>query len=314
MADVKGEENEAKASASGPFTEGEAVLAYHGPRIYEAKVLKAELRSTEWTYLIHYLGWSKKWDEWMGEDRLLKKTDENLTKQQSLFKEEKDQKAAKKRKERVAAATAAEAAHDEESKGEVTVEEGRKAQGGGKPKKRRGEKEGEVKGSEEKPHIIKIPLSTQIRRQLVDDYSCIVKEGKLLKLPRKPNVADMLDSWLASRGSVDSSANDATAEVASGLRAYFDRALPVMLLYKQERKQYEETIPEGSKTSPSEVYGPEHVLRLFTKMPELLGFVTMEEEAMQHLLQKLNDFLKYIQKNSSSFFSPSFYDITVPQP
>lgn len=313
MAAAKDEDSEQKANGSGPFSEGEAVLAYHGPRIYEAKVLKAELRGTDWAYLIHYLGWSKKWDEWMGGDRLLKKTEENIARQQSLFKEEKDKKAAKKRKERAAAAAAAGAAHDKDTKGAVKADEGPKSPGG-KPKKRKAEKDGEGKSGEEKPQLIKIPLSTQIRRQLVDDYSCIVKEGKLLKLPRAPNVAQILDAWLASRGSVDSSANDATAEVASGLKAYFDRALPVMLLYKQERAQFEETIPEGSKTSPSEVYGPEHVLRLFTKMPELLAYVTMEDEAMSHLLQKLNDFLKFIQKNSASYFSPSFYEAPSSQP
>ncbi|KHG13105.1 Mortality factor 4-like protein 1 [Gossypium arboreum] len=51
-------------SNSNLFSEGERVLAYHGPRIYEAKayypVQKAELRKKEWKYFVHYLGWNKK--------------------------------------------------------------------------------------------------------------------------------------------------------------------------------------------------------------------------------------------------------------
>jgi mortality factor 4-like protein 1 len=46
-----------------------------------------------------------------------------------------------------------------------------------------------------------------------------------------------------------------------GIRIYFDKALPVMLLYKKERKQYHETVVDD--VPPSMVYGAEHLLRLF---------------------------------------------------
>lgn len=50
-------------------------------------------------------------------------------------------------------------------------------------------------------------------------------------------------------------------ETLYGIRYYFDKALPSMLLYNNERKQYEalgaENIP------PSVAYGAEHLLRLF---------------------------------------------------
>ncbi|CAM8901270.1 unnamed protein product [Rhodiola kirilowii] len=47
-------------SDSAVFSEGERVLAYHGPRIYEAKVQKTEFRKKEWKYFVHYLGWNKR--------------------------------------------------------------------------------------------------------------------------------------------------------------------------------------------------------------------------------------------------------------
>lgn len=75
-------------SNSSLFSEGERVLAYHGPCIYEAKVQKAELRKKEWRYYVHYLGWNKNWDEWVGVDRLLKHTEENVMKQQALQKKQ----------------------------------------------------------------------------------------------------------------------------------------------------------------------------------------------------------------------------------
>lgn len=51
-------------------------------------------------------------------------------------------------------------------------------------------------------------------------------------------------------------------ELLNGLRTYFDRALPMMLLYKKERQQFQEAI-KTPECSPSTIYGAEHLLRLF---------------------------------------------------
>ncbi|KAM3372969.1 hypothetical protein ACQJBY_019741 [Aegilops geniculata] len=66
------------------FTEGEKVLAYHGPLLYEAKVQKTENREDERRYFVHYLGWNKNCDKWVASDRLLKLTEENVRKQLEL--------------------------------------------------------------------------------------------------------------------------------------------------------------------------------------------------------------------------------------
>ncbi|XP_073362844.1 uncharacterized protein [Aegilops tauschii subsp. strangulata] len=54
----KDKEDKGKGS-SVSFTEGEKVLAYHGPLLYEAKVQKTENREGERWYFVHYLGWNK---------------------------------------------------------------------------------------------------------------------------------------------------------------------------------------------------------------------------------------------------------------
>ena len=55
--------------------------------------------------------------------------------------------------------------------------------------------------------------------------------------------------------------SDSAGEILKGLRCYFDKALPVMLLYERERQQYQEAI--ANNVSPSTIYGAEHLLRLF---------------------------------------------------
>lgn len=43
----------------------------------------------------------------------------------------------------------------------------------------------------------------------------------------------------------------------------FDQALPLILLYRQERTQYNLTARALPEKSPSEIYGAEHLLRVF---------------------------------------------------
>ncbi|KAM6575364.1 hypothetical protein CsatA_023691 [Cannabis sativa] len=61
--------------------------------------------------------------------------------------------------------------------------------------------------------------------------------------------------------------------------------------------------------SPSNIYGAEHLLRLFVKLPELLAYVSIEEETLTRLQQKLTDFLKFLQKNHSTFFLSTYDSI-----
>ena len=47
------------------FAEGEKILCFHGPLIYEAKIQKFESKNKQTKYFIHYHGWNKNWDEWV---------------------------------------------------------------------------------------------------------------------------------------------------------------------------------------------------------------------------------------------------------
>ena len=60
-----------------------------------------------------------------------------------------------------------------------------------------------------------------------------------------------------------SRADDSLNEVVDGLKTYFDRALGNILLYRFERHQYVEMRKTYPDKPASEVYGSEHLLRLF---------------------------------------------------
>ncbi|XP_021642724.1 protein MRG1 isoform X2 [Hevea brasiliensis] len=291
--DGEASSGDAPPSNSGLFSEGERVLAYHGPRIYEAKVQKAELRKKEWKYFVHYLGWNKNWDEWIGTDRLLKHTEENVLKQQALEKKQGVDKSSKPgRSAQTKPKISTDAKVDkEEQKNNVA-----------KGKKRKSDSGIEDNFSAEK--LVKIQIPSTLKKQLVDDWEYVTQQDKLVKLPRSPNVDDILTKYLEYRSKKDGMMTDSIGEILKGIRCYFDKALPVMLLYKKERQQYHDSVEND--TSPSTIYGAEHLLRLFVKLPELLAYVNIEEETLTRMQQKLLDFLKFLQKNQSTFFLSAY--------
>ena len=68
-------------------------------------------------------------------------------------------------------------------------------------------------------------------------------------------------------------AADSIGEILKGIRCYFDKALPMMLLYKRERQQHSEAIVDN--VSPSTIYGAEHLLRLFGMFITLSCFLML---------------------------------------
>ena len=52
-------------------------------------------------------------------------------------------------------------------------------------------------------------------------------------------------------------------EVISGIKVYFDRCLGNILLYRFERQQYIDIRRSNPGKEMSEIYGAEHLLRLF---------------------------------------------------
>ncbi|KAK9112656.1 hypothetical protein Scep_020175 [Stephania cephalantha] len=133
----------------------------------------------------------------------------------------------------------------------------------------RGKKRKVEPGIEEKDTIsddkhVKIPIPPQLKKQLIDDWNFVTQLGKLVKLPRSPCVDDILTKYLDYRSKKDGHIADSIGEILKGLRSYFDKSLPMLLLYNKERQQYHEAIKDD--ISPSTVYGAEHLLRLFVEL------------------------------------------------
>jgi len=87
-------------------------------------------------------------------------------------------------------------------------------------------------------------------------------------------------------------------DMANGIAMLFDEALASRLLYCQELPQLRvlDSLPDYALKPYSEIYGCEHLLRMFVRLPALLADELTDTEA-RPILAKVNDFLRFLNKN-----------------
>ena len=69
-----------------------------------------------------------------------------------------------------------------------------------------------------------------------------------------------------------------------------------------ERVQYDAlSAIHANGASPSSIYGTEHLLRLFIKLPQLLGRLHLPPEASEPLQIRLNEVLKFLTARTTLF-------------
>ncbi|XP_064867260.1 mortality factor 4-like protein 1 [Oncorhynchus nerka] len=317
------------------FQEGERVLCFHGPLLYEAKAVKTNIKEKQIKYFIHYSGWNKNWDEWVPESRVLKYVDSNLQKQKELQKANQnaddDSKMGEHKKhydvegkmrgvapsKKIAAVQqknvdlpiclcAAPAAGEGTSTGEMPQP----------PRKKRARCDPTVESEETFINRVevKVKIPEELKPWLVDDWDLITRQKQLFHLPARKNVDSVLEdyaSYKKSRGTSESK-EYAVNEVVAGIREYFNVMLGTQLLYKFERPQYAEILADHPDTPMSQVYGGPHLLRLFVRIGSMLAYTPLDEKSLALLLNYLQDFLKYLMKNSS-LFSASDYEVAPPE-
>uniref|UniRef100_A0A8C9ZP66 Mortality factor 4-like protein 1 n=1 Tax=Sander lucioperca TaxID=283035 RepID=A0A8C9ZP66_SANLU len=280
------------------FQEGERVLCFHGPLLYEAKCVKINIKDKLIKYFIHYSGWNKNWDEWVPESRVLKYVDSNLAKQKELQKANQD--------------------HYVEGKmrglAPMSIFSGETPQG---PRKKRARVDPTVESEEMFTNRVevKVKIPEELKPWLVDDWDLITRQKQLFHLPAKKNIETVLEDYANYKKSKANSDNKefAVNEVVAGIREYFNVMLGTQLLYKFERPQYAEIMAEHPDMPMSQVYGAPHLLRLFVRIGAMLAYTPLDEKSLALLLSYLQDFLKYLVKNSSTLLSATDYEVAPPE-
>ncbi|XP_061389460.1 mortality factor 4-like protein 1 [Musca vetustissima] len=163
---------------------------------------------------------------------------------------------------------------------------------------------------------VKIKIPDELKQCLADDWDAITRQHKLLDIPAKITVQDIVDQYISfkkSAKSTNAGKELAITDVLNGVVEYFNVMLGSQLLYKFERPQYADILQQYPDIPLSKLYGSFHLLRLFVKLGSMLGYSDLDEKSMQLLLVHLHDFLKYLVKNSATFFSMSSFVNATPE-
>ncbi|KAK9316714.1 MRG-domain-containing protein [Lipomyces starkeyi] len=318
-------------AANGPsegFSVNARCLAFHGPLLYESKILKTyfpneknagidieqipEENRAAVAYLIHYKGWKSSWDEWLPQERVLRWTEENLRMQRELKNEALQQLRNKKAGgsgQRELTPTASNAMTSSSQKRKESAKE--LAEIAKATKKTR--READEKDDEYFSHLdVNIMVPDILKAQLADDWENITKNSQLVKLPRSPNIQEILLEFRTfyMKRRLGNAETEILDEILAGLQLYFDKSLGSILLYRFERQQYLEVTRGNPGKVPSDIYGAEHLVRLFVSLPGLLSHTHMDQQSINVLKAHIEELLRFLAKNQKTYFVESYINST----
>jgi len=334
------------------FENNERVLCFHGPLIYEGKILKTEFKAekNEFSYFVHYAGWNKSWDEWVLESRVLKYIDANLERQKELKQSHEEQAKANKKsggakvslggkkKSNVGSSDAVSMTSASDSRSSTPIFDQRSGKSSRRDslqadgdvevasKKRKRDECIESETMFQMKQEVQISLTEKLKSVLIEDWDQVVRQRQIVKLPQEKCVNSILFDYLKTRKRTDMYA----VELCNGLRDYFDLMLGnaqfpsnprndkcPQLLYNYERDQFlqiEKMCQESDpKKTVSDYYGFVHLLRLFTKLGVSLSYTDLDVEAVELLQVCTGELMKFLTKNREEYFSVADYTPANPE-
>lgn len=219
-------------------------------------------------------------------------------------------------------------------------------------------------------HSEKLHMPFGIKKVLVEEWEVVTQCGMVHDLPCRVTVRDALNHYFESKkvtpsrqnASDESEANEETRRaelekewntMVEGVALFFDQALPVHLLFEEEREQYESLrrqirhqnrmaalkiaepgveeakemdAPNNSITGGavneakplaavvgkplpermSDIYGCEHLLRLFVRLPAVVAATSLTETESRQIFSRLGDLVRHLQKHHCDLFSSKF--------
>lgn len=173
---------------------------------------------------------------------------------------------------------------------------------------------------------MRIILPDVLKSLLVDDWENVTKNLQLVPLPHPHPIRQILNDYFDSEKSrrvPDSTDMDILEEFVHGIEEYFNKSIGRILLYRFERQQWLEINqrmnghrpasltkgePDLENLKPNEIYGAEHLARLFCSMPELIAQTNMDAPSVAKLKQELQQLTSWLGKQADKYFAAAYED------
>ncbi|KAJ5179794.1 Chromatin modification-related protein eaf3 [Penicillium capsulatum] len=163
---------------------------------------------------------------------------------------------------------------------------------------------------------IRIVMPDNLKSLIVDDWERVSKNSTVVDLPAPKSVRQILNEYRDEEAPKRAESRidvDVLEEVIAGLLEYFDVMLDKILLYRYERPQYRQLKKQYSEQEnfgPVAVYGAEHLLRLFSLLPELLAQTNMTQTGTNRMREELSKLSIWLSKNSEKYFRTEYVSAT----
>lgn len=168
--------------------------------------------------------------------------------------------------------------------------------------------EGEEKINKTEIHIA---IPKDLKSNLVDDWHAINTQHKLVELPAKITVEEIVERYKLhkkAKSSLTGGKGQSCEDISNGILEYFNVMLGSQLLYKVERMQYADMLQKHPDKPMSQIYGAFHLLRLFVKLGSVLSFTTLDKNNIRVLIGHFAEFLKFLEVEQKEFFSMSSFN------
>eukprot|EP00039_Didymoeca_costata_P003428 m.67623 g.67623 ORF g.67623 m.67623 type:complete len:449 (+) comp11903_c0_seq3:143-1489(+) len=305
--------NDFKKETNSPqYKINEKILAHQGERLSLAKVTsitRSESSDTEDVYRVHFLNTSASYDTDLEESRILQLNQENWVLKtvideesgKSSKKPKKKKNASQKSSKRKRVDTKEDVEEDEQS---VVVVEDQEESDAILPY--------EALDLPAKSIYAKIGLAipTELWNLHVNDTTNVYTERKLLSIPRTPSVHTVLLQYQKEINKI-SHGQPGTGGLSAdlvGLREVFNMAISGYLLARFERPQFALIQKVSPHTEPCDVFGPEHLLRLFVQLPELIVASGMKHDASSSIVRLSTSLMEYMLKNVETLFQGDYIE------
>lgn len=180
---------------------------------------------------------------------------------------------------------------------------------------------------------MRIHVPDHLKALLVDDWENVTKNLSLVPLPSEHPVNEILNTYFEEekhKRRLGSAEADLLEEVVAGCKDYFEKCIGRILLYRFERQQYaevrklwEEGRGEWEGRNAGDVYGAEHLCRLFgtlpsslfqhrtnprsqVSLPELIAQTNMDAQSVNKLREEIQKLTSWLGKNSNRFFTAEY--------
>lgn len=151
-------------------------------------------------------------------------------------------------------------------------------------------------------HSLLLHFPNEIKKILQKDCENVKYKKLIIDIPRKSG--ETIHDILIHYSTECNAKNDPIKrQIINHIRIYFNEALSNVLLYENEREQHDIICIKFNNLAMDQIYGVEHLCRLFIKLPALISRHDLNDTSKNKLQEIIHEIMSYICLQCDRYFN-----------